>query len=99
MQANEEEFTEIVNAALTAGKSVPLSKLYALGRYGHTPEPRTKSWLSAAVTSALKTRSMFMDIEKNNEAPSDVRSAARAYLKATKEACEQVAFALNRENV
>lgn len=97
MQANEEEFSEIVNAALTAGKPVPLSRLYALGRYGHTPEPHTKSWLSAAVSAAIKARSMFMDIEKNTEAPPGVRSAAGAYLKATKEACEQVAFALNRE--
>lgn len=95
--ANEDEFGEIVNAALVAGESVPLSRLYALGRYGHTPEPQARSWLSSAVSSAIKTRSMFMDIEKNTEAPPDVRSAARAYLKATKEACEQVAFALNRE--
>lgn len=83
MQSDGEEFSRLVTEALDQGKPVPLTKLYALGRYGHTPEPKSHTWLGTAVSSAIQTRSMFMDIEKNTEAPPDVRSAARAYLKAT----------------
>lgn len=101
MQSCPEQFERIVTSALESGKPVPLGLLRRLlvdETVGQDPLPRPVFWLDPACKAADRARSVCLDISNNEEAPDDVRIAARDFADGVSVFCNKLRQALNREN-